>query len=370
MRRRHSGSVAIRRKKSLDVAGNAVDGMAVANRLCGGQNHLLPLLGVGKDEADALGQCPAEAVRKASEAAGRRDEKAGPIVGKDGSGTGRIAGDNGHAADHRFANDAAKGFRGRWVDKKVKLRQDGRSFEAFKPDDVLFQAGGRNGVAKSGDVVRMFVEKIAAGENPGDGIAVCVAEIAKESGGRNEKVVAFPGDKMRKHADGGAGNKRGDGAVATAAHAGTRVWRPAAWRSTDRAGARTCERGRRVWPPFVATAWGVCSIGPAGSGHFRMGEFREVYAVFDEVDAGVKRSGEDMPQALLDWSGNGNQRAAASRGKDGVGTAGPVADMPEDAGVRFRQGEDGGNAVCVDDIRTKIEDDAFQGAPGAGKGGK
>ncbi len=77
-----------------------------------------------------------------------------------------------------------------------------------------------------------------------------------------------------------------------------------------------------------------------------------------------------MAQNVFDGAGDGDDRLAAAGGKGGVGAAGPVTDMPDNAGGRGRQGEDGGEAVRVNDVRAEVANDARQRAVGAQKGGE
>ena len=72
-----------------------------------------------------------------------------------------------------------------------------------------------------------------------------------------------------------------------------------------------------------------------------------------------------MAKGLFDRAGDCDDYVAATGCNGGVGASRPVTDMPENAGAGAGQGEDGGDAVCVDDVGSEIAHDAREGLSGA-----
>jgi hypothetical protein len=93
------------------------------------------------------------------------------------------------------------------------------------------------------------------------------------------------------------------------------------------------------------------------------GKYAKDYPILYEVNAVAERDGEGAAKGFFDWTGNGDDCLAAAGNKGGVGTAGPVADMPNDPSSGTRKREYGGNAVRVDDVGMEVVDDVCQRPP-------
>ena len=190
------------------------------------------------------------------------------------------------------------------MDKKVEAREYLSGTAPLQPDEPFGKTGVGDPLPQGGHIVRMFTEKVASGNDPGDWPIFDVAKVAEKNGGFDEKVVPLPRNEVGDHADGK-------------------------------------------------------SIGMIAN----LGKYAKVYPILDKADAIAERGREDAAKSLFHGAGNGDDCLAAAGGKGGVRAARPVTDMPEDAGACTRKREYGGNAVRVDDVGAEVADDASQRSP-------
>jgi hypothetical protein len=90
------------------------------------------------------------------------------------------------------------------MDKKVEAREYLCGSAPLQPGKAVRQAGGINPPFEGGHIVRVFAEKVASGNDPGNWPSLGIAEIAEKNRGFDKEIMPFPRYEMCDHANGAA----------------------------------------------------------------------------------------------------------------------------------------------------------------------